>query len=46
MIHKQFLKKDNLQIQKSYLEGWNQSIQNFQQVVHEIDLLKKRLKKK
>ncbi|MDO1446782.1 hypothetical protein Q0590_10995 [Rhodocytophaga aerolata] len=46
MIHKQFIKKENSQLQKSYLEGWNQSIQNFHQVVNEIDLLKKRLKKK
>ncbi len=46
MIHKHFLKKENSQLQKSYLEGWNQSLQNFYQVNNEMGLLKKRLKKK
>jgi hypothetical protein len=46
MIHKQFIKKENSQIQKSYLEGWNQSLQNFYQVSGEMGMLKKRLKQK
>jgi hypothetical protein len=46
MIHKQFIKKENSQIQKSYLEGWNQSLHNFYQVISEDGMFKKRLKRK
>jgi hypothetical protein len=46
MIHKQFIKKENAQLQKSYLEGWNQSLQNFHQVSNEMGMLKKRIKRK
>jgi hypothetical protein len=46
MIHKQFNKKENSQIQKSYLEGWNQSLQNFNQVTNEMGEHKKRIKRK
>jgi hypothetical protein len=46
MIHKQFIKKENSEIQKSYLEGWNQSLQNFYQVSNTTGLLKKRIKRK
>ncbi len=46
MIHKQFLRKENSHIQKSYLDGWNQSLQNFNQVCTELDQFKKRHKRK
>lgn len=46
MIHKQFLRKENSQIQKSYLDGWNQSLHNLNQVCTELEVFKKRSKKK
>lgn len=46
MINRNFLKKENVQLQKSYLEGWEQSNHNFDQVRIELGQIRRRSKKK
>ncbi|QHT71352.1 hypothetical protein GXP67_34195 [Rhodocytophaga rosea] len=46
MINRNFLKKESIQLQKSYFEGWEQSNHNYERVCLELGQLRKRTKKK
>jgi hypothetical protein len=46
MINRNLIRKENTQLSKSYLEGWQQSLQNFEQLSGEIEQIKRRTKKK
>jgi hypothetical protein len=46
MINRNFLKKESIQVQKSYMEGWELSNLNFERVYLELSHIRKRTKKK
>jgi hypothetical protein len=46
MINRNLIKKENTQLNKSYLEGWQQSLQNFDQLSGELEQIRRRTKRK